>query len=212
MIKCIIFDLQGIIIENGSKVKEFLISKGYDKEKVLNLTGSSEIFAKYGRGEITFEEYSEKVKEAFPTNYKYFIDTYFIQYNLLSISKSTLKQTLIDKYEINLNTNIFKENEVFILDIIKELSRNYELCLFSDNQEEKFKRIDKKFNISKYFKYKVFSYQYGFNKPDIRLFDKLFEVIPYTPQECVYIDDKDSNIEVGHNIGLHVVLLDNLEK
>ena len=57
----------------------------------------------------------------------------------------------------------------------------------------------------------VFSYQVKQMKPDLEIFQTLFEKFSLNPQECVFLDDLPANIEGARAAGMHGIVFTGLE-
>ncbi|MFH1501359.1 MAG: HAD family hydrolase [archaeon] len=94
-----------------------------------------------------------------------------------------------------------------IIDLIKNLHGKYDLFIASDHYKEPIEFMHNKYDIGKYFKGMLFSYQLGYRKTSERFFDKILE--NYAPGECVFIDDTERYIDLGNKIGFHSILFKN---
>jgi len=68
---------------------------------------------------------------------------------------------------------------------------------------EKF--IDDK-GLGRYFNQIVISSALGTRKPDKTIFEKILELLDITPQEAVFIDDKEENIKSAEDLGIKSIL------
>lgn len=55
------------------------------------------------------------------------------------------------------------------------------------------------------------SYEVGATKPDAAIFERMIEDAPLIPSETLFVDDAQSNIEVGQELGFHTYQPDNGE-
>lgn len=99
------------------------------------------------------------------------------------------------------------------LDIIKKLKgQGYILGLLSGHTKEWIAYTEKKYGYEKYFDYVLYSFQVGYNKPDIRIYHKMLDMIKENPEELVFIDDKEEFLEPAKNLGMKVIHFENPEQ
>ena len=93
-----------------------------------------------------------------------------------------------------------------IFDLIKKLSEKYFLYSIA-NEAEKWTDIRKDlFGFEKYFKKLYISCEVGMRKPDEGIFKLLLNETGLSPEECLFIDDKDKNIQAAEKLGFQVFL------
>lgn len=210
MIKCLAFDIQGVITSTGDKIREKLTNEGFDKSLLQLATAKNGLIAKkYIEGLINWDEYLSEVKKIFPNDYKYILDSYYNTNNLVRITKSFWLKNIQEKYEINIDLSIFnsEDKSASTLELIKELYKIYPLCLFSGNGKEKIIKLQEEYKLLDYFKYKVFSYDIHKDKPSDEMFQALINAIPYNPKECLYFDDKEYNLDKALKYGFNCILI-----
>lgn len=57
----------------------------------------------------------------------------------------------------------------------------------------------------------VVSHEINVRKPDREIFEHLLKEIPFDPTECIFIDDKQENLDTAASLGLRVNLYQNLD-
>lgn len=77
-------------------------------------------------------------------------------------------------------------------------------------------RLDKQVNLNNY-DYIFLSFELGIEKPDIEIFNKIQNQLPFKPQDILFIDDRKDNIDVALKLGWNVfqttgLELDNIKK
>ena len=96
--------------------------------------------------------------------------------------------------------NILKDRglKIFIL------SNNFRerTSYYRQNCPEIFKNIDKAY----------FSWETGFIKPNELAFRNILEENGLDPEECIYFDDSQKNVDVANSVGIHAIKYENLEK
>lgn len=188
-IKVIIFDLGGVVFENGTrKIKEFLKREYHLTEDILNI-----MF--YGH-----ETYLFRTGQLSPNEFWSFIDSIAVQ-EKLEIRKNEIR---------SLWYNFFTPREG-IFTLLELLHNNYELGIISGNIKERISFLDEKYNFRKYFDWEVYSFDVGVNKPDPKIYQEALMKTKELSSKCLYIDDKDIFIEPAKKLGMHTILFKNYE-
>lgn len=127
---------------------------------------------------------------------------------IASVSRKPQFRTLIDKYN-------FKEVAPYRIEleklydeapaVIKRLSQKYELGIIA-NQLDGLKERLQAFELLKYFKYIISSWNVQVMKPDIRIFEYALDKANCTPQEACMIGDRlDNDILPAKSLGMKTV-------
>jgi HAD superfamily hydrolase (TIGR01509 family) len=211
MIQTIVFDLNGVIIDGGAMVRENLAKQGFNKDKLYDaISGEGTLGSAYLRGEMSYEAYCEGVKELFPRDYLQIIAAYDTRV-LLYVKKQFLLDSIIHPYDLKINeANLHDEIEV--LSIVEELSRNYSLVLFSGSNPTNLAALDARYHFLQYFHTQILSYQVGADKPSSKMFDAMAAHLPTPPDTCLYLDDNPQYIRLGEQKGLHGVVFAAIRK
>ncbi len=98
--------------------------------------------------------------------------------------------------------NIFEEDQG-VSQIIRSLKRTRRLGLLSNTDPLHFGHILSKFPIVKAFDKWILSYEVGFKKPAIQIFQKAIEWASVRPEKILYIDDTKEYVEVAGSLGIH---------
>lgn len=94
-----------------------------------------------------------------------------------------------------------------IYDELEYLSSKYKLLMLSDNWPCGIEYM-KNHNLDKYFDKIYISSLYGYLKKDKVFFDYLINDYDIKPGEALFIDDVESNLDVGKEKGLDCILMD----
>ena len=96
------------------------------------------------------------------------------------------------------------------LPVLKEIRRHrYPMAVVSDAQKVFCLEEGEMLGIDEYFDHIVLSTQYGFTKPDRRLFDIACSLLGLPPEQVVYIGDHpEKDVHGAKQTGMSVVLLD----
>lgn len=189
-IKVIIFDLGGVVFENGTrKTKEFLKRKYHLSEDLLNRIFYSQETLLFRTGQLDSD------------SFWHFIDSIAIQENL-KIGKNEIR-------DIWYNFFTPKEGMFTLLEL---LHKNYELGIISGNIKERIFFLDEKYKFRKYFDWEVYSYDVGANKPDLKIYREALKKTKTSGSYCLYIDDKNIFIEPAKKLGMSTILFESYKK
>lgn len=187
MIKWLLFDLAGVIVEMYFGNKTHLVL-GNQKihSKTLYPIYDGEIYEKYMEGKASEKE---------------------VINDFMKRSNTSLKPE-----EIRF---LLKENHEFIKgmpELIAKLKKHYKIaCLTNEGREWVQYKIDK-LNLTKLFDIIIESNQLGTLKSSKEFFIKSLDLIKIKPEECIYIDDKFSNCIVAKKVRIISLVFKNPEQ
>lgn len=98
-----------------------------------------------------------------------------------------------------------KINDGF-LDFVSSVSKHYKIAIISNDSSRWSKYLREKFNINKYFDVISISGDLKIKKPDERIFQLTIEELGCTAEDCLYVDDREENLEAASKIGMNAVL------
>jgi putative hydrolase of the HAD superfamily len=98
-------------------------------------------------------------------------------------------------------TEIFTENKE-VSGIILSLRGKLRLGLLSNTDPLHFKYALSKFPVLTAFDQWILSYEVGFKKPDIRIYQKAIEWASVKPEKILFIDDMERHVEVARSLGM----------
>lgn len=143
---------------------------------------------------------------------------FFSDWKALDLGLSTLKEHLEKcKFNFKITPEVealmlcyykyrpFNDEVLELIKLLKE--KQYKLYILSNNNKEAEKYLTG-LPIFKNFDGWVFSCDYQLKKPDPKLYNILFETCNLKPEECFFIDDKQTNIEIGKKLGMNGFVLD----
>ncbi len=174
-----IFDIGNVLINFDLEKLQKDISKDSDiTYEELKDTWSSPLFLKSETGHATSEEYYEELSNRINLKWSYskFISAWADVY-----SYNEKGNKLLDDCN--------KKGNVYILSNLAELNK---IAI-----EEKFPGF---FDRSLY---NGFSYETGFRKPDLKIFEFICDKINAKPAKCLFFDDLKENIEAAQKVGLN---------
>ncbi len=101
-----------------------------------------------------------------------------------------------------------------LVNYVDELkSKGLKVFILSNNFRERTEYYRKKFpELFKKFDKVYFSWETGFVKPERNAFQNLLKENSLLPQECLYFDDSDQNIEVARELGISAQKYEGLEE
>lgn len=180
-IKAIVFDLGGVLFQEGKSVavEKLFQEKNYDKDIILNVFGSPKSID-LRAGFITDEEFWNFVQQQLPQGY----------------DAITIRSYWYDGY-------ILDED---IFNLVKKLHGKYKLFIFSGNIKSRVEYLEKKYIFRKYFDLEVYSYDCHFNKLQKEFIDILIKKSGLSPQEMIYIDDSEEFLKAAQELGMKTIV------
>ena len=93
------------------------------------------------------------------------------------------------------------------LDFIKAVKNHYKLAIISNDSSRWSKYLREKFNLNQYFDVISISGDLKIQKPDERIFQLTIEKLAVKPEDCLYIDDREGNLEAAGKLGMKTMML-----
>lgn len=188
-IKNLIFDLGGVILDLSvdTTLRSFADISGIEKNKVQQLFISSPGFESYEKGEITDEEFRRFVKGLYKIDVSdEALDACWNAMLLgFPLKKLQLLETLKTKYNVYLLSNTNNIHLHYINTILLPRTCN--------------KLLDDFFHRAYY------SYRMGKRKPDAEIFEQVLQEGNFKPEETLFLDDNQSNVEGAKKLGIKTV-------
>lgn len=94
------------------------------------------------------------------------------------------------------------------VEVLKKLTKNYNVYLFSNTNQIHIDRLHQKFRAGFGFEFPslfvkdFYSHEIGVGKPDVNSYLKVIELSGVKPEETLFVDDLEKNIEGAQNAGL----------
>lgn len=186
MVKAVIFDLNGVFLESNYLSDRIDKKYGIPGDKFHLALKEVLTITRKPKAEGFFKLLKPYLKKLnFQISEKEFFDFWFSGEKLIPE---------VTEYARKLRERGIK---VFIL------SRNFKerTKYYRKNFPEIFDNVDKAY----------FSWETGLVKPDPKAYQAILEEYKLKPEECVYFDDNDENIEVARSLGIHVQKYEGLE-
>lgn len=175
MIKNIIFDLGNVIL----KGKPFIILENLNLDDELYNDIKEKFFNDWSKLDLGLIS----------------LDDYFYQCNFKSIISNEIKERLINYYKYR----PFNED---VLNVLHDLKRKgYNIYLLSNNNKETANYL-RKLDFYQDISGDVYSCDYNVIKPNIEIYNILLNKFNLIPQECLFIDDDQDNIETATKLGI----------
>ncbi len=188
MIKLVMFDLWGTIIENGvySPVKQIKFN--------LRLL-------------MPFSEYINKFEKAFMT--KEFSDSKEGFENVCKEFNVKYDEKLLNKLVGVWNKNWLLAREFpESLEILEKMKNKFKLALVS-NTDKSGERVVERFGLDKFFDKIYFSYKTGMLKTNKALFEMILKEFNVKPEEAVMVGDSiESDMKTPSELGIKTILID----
>jgi HAD superfamily hydrolase (TIGR01509 family) len=133
-------------------------------------------------------------------------------FDLGKVSPREFFQTIKEHLDLSLSfdefvpvwRNIFVEDQE-VTRIILSLKRKCRLGLLSNTDPLHFNYILSKFPVMRAFDRWILSYEVGFKKPAIQIFQKAIEWASVKPEKILYIDDTKEYVEVAGSLGIQSI-------
>jgi putative hydrolase of the HAD superfamily len=183
-IEVILFDLGNVILpfnhyQIAEKLSQFVQRRKFqDPQKIFSYLFDSEkgLINRFDVGKVSSPEFFQSIKE-----------------NLnLSIS--------FDEF-LPLWNDIFIEDQE-VSRIILSLKERWRLGLLSNTDPLHFDFILSKFPIIRTFEKWILSYEVGFKKPAVEIFQKAIEWASVEPRKILFIDDMKGHVEAAISLGM----------
>lgn len=187
MFKHLIFDLSEVLI-SGRKGCSHKISEklGIDETNVNQLLKGKNSL-RLIRGEITEDAYIDAL----------------ISEGRWNISPDWLKEVFRNNFH----------NEVpGMIDLLRPLSEKYNLVLLSDHAREWIEYIEGHHKFLNVFKRSFYSFDLGMDKTSPETFRGVLTEVNASPEECLFVDDSQANVEVARGVGVTSILFESHQK
>ncbi len=191
MIKAIIFDLDGVLVD--TKKIHF---------EALNLA-----LKKFSYSEITFEDHI-KIFDGLPTNEKLKILNKKINLPKKNFSK-------INRYKQKITSEILKKRikkNLKLINIFKKLHKNYKIAVATNAVNSTLKICLEKIGISKFVNFKLSNEDINFPKPNPEIYLRIFVKFGIYPSEALIVEDSHYGREAAISSGAKLLPIKKIEE
>ena len=182
MIKVIVFDLGGVVLDYDHRITSKKLSDISSKteEEMYEYIFKSGIEKLYDTGKISSEEFYKSAKDYLK------IDISFEAFSEIW-SDIFFEKPEMNDFITNIDSNTYKK---FVLSNTNEL--HFEYCM---NHYPIMKSFDEYF----------VSYKLGMIKPNLSIYEHLIKNSFCKPEEILFIDDKKENVTVASQVGIKTI-------
>ncbi len=188
MIKTIIFDIGNVLMDFSFQICFRAYAPDEETyQKILKATVQSPVWAEFDRGVWTDEEILEG----------------FIQ-NEPSIE--SILRKMFERLE-----GIIRQRD-YAIPWIKELkSRGYQVLVLSNFPKKVYELFQNEMTFLNEVDGGILSFRDRVIKPDKEIYTLLMERYDLIPQECVFLDDLEVNLNTAKELGMHTILFQTKE-
>ncbi len=192
MIKAIIFDLDGVLVDT-KKIHFFALNEALKKNGINKI--------------ISYKDHVN-IYDGLPTKKK--LDIIFKN---KSISKKKIDKIIRDKKLFTFEK--LKKNIRFnkrIYNLVKNLSKNYKILVASNAVRQTVKYCLNKLKISNYVNFFISNEDVKHPKPHPEIYLRCFIKFLLSPKECLIVEDSYYGITAANESGGHVMQINNLKE
>jgi len=188
MIKTVITDLGGVYFTDGTRIainkfcSQYELNRHFVKEVLEGDLGLD-----YRAGSITVQEFWTKAKMLWNINN----------------SPKELNNIWVGSYETN-------QECVALFNKIRK--SGYKLLYLSNNVQERVNFLQKKYSFLNDFDDGIFSHDAKIIKPNSEIYSMALQIAKDSPEECVYIDNKDEMIPPANILGMKTIKFENVKQ
>jgi HAD superfamily hydrolase (TIGR01509 family) len=98
-----------------------------------------------------------------------------------------------------------------VLDFVRECkSLGYMVVAASNASKGSFEWRSSEFGLMNIFDGRIISCDIGVRKPSRRFFEYMVEILGYLPEEILFVDDRDENIDTARKLGIISIKFENV--
>lgn len=181
MIKLILFDIGNVLVKVNQEKMYSAVAKysKMDRNAAMKIMRKSKTTLAFEKGLIDSKQFFNQIKK-----------------------EAQLEKLKYSNFKFQWNKCI-GDSDPAIEDLIYQLSNDYKLAIASDTNEFHAEFLHSKLSVLKKFDNDFSSYKVGKIKKDKQYWLELVEKIDCDPDECLFIDDKEKNVEMAEDVGIH---------
>lgn len=186
MIKNIILDMGNVLLDyNPNVILDKVCDNAEEKETIFNELFQGEEWIMGDYGQITNSERYDRIKERIP-----------------QFLHNKLKEC-VDNWDICM---VPIEGAQEFCGKVKE--QGYKIYVLSNACSKFYEYFPKEYDMD-FFDGIVVSSDVHIIKPDIRIYEYLLEKYNLVPEECLFIDDREENVNGAKRAGMNAVIFEN---
>lgn len=179
MIKAIIFDVGGVLVQKVfAPIVDWLAAEYHIDSSALH-GYAWPLFGKVNLGQMTEKQMFEKI-----------VKELHIPIDATLLEQKSMQLKLIPE----------------VWECVKALKGKYKLAILSNMGHAWAKAREEEFHLSGLFDEIVWSCDLGLKKPDLKIFRYLIDKLNVSSEECIFIDDKPSNIDAAKESGMNGII------
>lgn len=188
--KNIVFDIGNVLM--GYRWQEMLTDDyGLDKERVEEFGPrifTDKLWLEFDRGVMTYEEIVDTYKKKYPKDAD-ILDWFFTNAHLMRVKRE-------DVWEL----------------VRKLKSKGYGIYILSNYSKDLLDSHAKDASFWNYVDGKMVSYMVHELKPDLAIYQALFNKYELDPSTCLFLDDRKENVEGSIKAGMDSVVIESKEQ
>jgi putative hydrolase of the HAD superfamily len=185
-IKAIIFDLGNVLIKVDFErmlINHTKDATGNSAHEITESAYNDDLFKQFCTGELSSEKFYKKLNK---------------RYNL-DISIQLFKEKWCDIFELVEGMS----------ELVAELSSNFKIGLLSDTDPIHWQYVLREYPFLQSIENPTLSYKVGYMKPHPDMYKLAAKNVKQSPNECLFIDDQQVNVEGAQKVGMHAVQFEN---
>lgn len=128
-------------------------------------------------------------------------------------SPEAFAKGMVSEFSLPVNDEVFLETFITwpkglypgVVEMLSDLHGNYKIGSFSNTNPLHWERFIRKNGIDRMFDMNFPSHQTGFLKPDLDAFENVVRLLDCNPEEILFIDDNQINVDSGLEVGMEAL-------
>ena len=179
MIEAILFDFDGVIRQwDESDLWTFETEANIERGTVFAVAFSKELHAPLTRGELTWAQWKDETERILVESHGDFI-------------RPIVKRFFAFEGRIDLD----------MVKLIKQLPKNLRLGILTNNHD-RFEEYLQRVGVAELFDAVINTHRIGVAKPEKLAYQKAVSHLSVEPENCLFIDDVEGNVDGGEAAGL----------
>ncbi len=181
-IKCVLFDIGGVLVDWHMSWITSEVSDRFNIDEELVFDSFLKHLHKLDSGKIEEQEFWNKIAS--------------------DVNSTTLKENTESLWNTYFRKNAKPNHDV--IELSKLIHNKYTMGIISNIEKITHKIIDD-WHVLDSFEHKFMSYEIGFSKPDSRIYEYVINNLPFEPENMIFIDDKESNVDAAIASGFEAI-------